>query len=391
MYRNTRFAELLKGLNRGAFAKVVDSHEADKHSKGFRSWDQLVAMLYAQISGCRSLRELEAGFNSQRLHHYHLGSRDIRRSTLAEANSKRDSAVFADLCGELLQKAHRKARRELKDLLYLLDSTPIPLKGLGYDSWTKHNHNYRTQGLKVHMTFVPGPGLPVQADITPANVNDVEMGREIPLESGSTYVFDKGYCDYDWWYKIHKQKAFFVTRLKKNAGVEYVQSLPVDEAAQDIILEDAVILFKHRQHSKTRVNHYHGNSLRQVIVKRPNHDNPLILVTNDMKRSAVEIAELYRERWGIELFFKWLKQNLKIKQFLGRNENAVKTQIYTALISYLLVQIYQWRNGAVTTLKMCLAELRNGLFQRAELERELYKRRHEHRKEYQELQGALAL
>lgn len=390
MYRNTRFAELLKGLNRGSFAKVVDSHEADKHTKGFRSWDQLIAMLYAQISGCRSLRELEVGFNSQRLHHYHLGSRDIRRSTLAEANSKRNSAVFAELCGELLQKAHRKARRELKDLLYLLDSTPIPLKGLGYDTWTKHNHNYRTQGLKVHMTIAPGLGLPIQADITPANVNDVEMGREIPLESGATYVFDKGYCDYNWWYKIHKQKAFFVTRLKKNAGVECVENLPIDEAVQDIILEDAVIRFK-RQPGGKRINHYHETSLRRVTVERPDHDKPLILVTNDMKRSAAEIGDLYRERWGIELFFKWLKQNLKIKQFLGRTENAVKTQIYTALISYLLVHIYHWRSGAKTTLKMCLAELRNGLFQRAELEKELHKRRDKYRKEYQGLQGALAL
>lgn len=390
MYRNTRFAELLKGLNRGSFANVVSRHEADKHTKGFRSWDQFVAMLYAQISGCRSLRELEVGFNSQRLHHYHLGSRDIRRSTLAEANSKRDSAVFADVCSELLQKAHRKARSELKDLLYLLDSTPIPLKGLGYDTWTKHNHNHRTQGLKVHMTFAPGPGLPVQADITPANVNDVEMGRKIPLKSGSTYVFDKGYCDYNWWYKINKQKAFFVTRLKKNSGIEGVESLPVDEAVQDTILEDAVIRFK-RQPGGKRINHYHGTSLRRVTVNRPDHDKPLILATNDMKRSALEIAELYRERWGIELFFKWLKQNLKIKQFLGRNENAVKTQIYTALISYLLVQIYHWRSGAMTTLTMCLAELRNGLFQRAELEQELYKRQHKYRKECQGLQGALAL
>lgn len=391
MYRNTRFADLLKGLNRGAFAHIVDTHEADKHNKGFRCWDQLVAMLYAQVSGCAGYRELITGFNSQQSHHYHLGTQEIRRSTLSDANTKRDSTVFADLCGHMLQVAHRKERRELKDLLFLVDSTPIPLKGLGYESWTKDNHNHRTHGLKVHMTFAPALGVPVQADITPANVNDVEMGREILLESNATYVFDKGYCDYNWWFKIQEQGAHFVTRLKKNGGVECIEARPVETNAQGIILEDAMISFKYKKPGGKRTNHYHGTPLRRVTVNRPTHDTPLILVTNDLERSALEIAELYRERWGIELFFKWLKQNLKIKKFLGRSENAVKIQIYTALITYLLVQAYHLRCGAVQSLKMCLVELRNGLFQRPEVEQKVHERRRKYRHEYQSLQGALAL
>jgi putative transposase len=235
MHRNTRFAELLKGLNRSSFGTIVDTYKADKHNKGFRCWDQLIAMLYAQVSGCAGYRELITGFNSQQSHHYHLGTQEIRRSTLSDANAKRNSAVFADLCGQMLQTAHRKARRELKELLFLVDSTPIPLKGLGYGSWTKDNHNHRTHGLKVHMTFAPALGVPVQADITPANVNDVEMDQEIPLATKATYVFDKGYCDYNWWFKIHEQGAHFVTRLKKNGGVERLETRPVDTQVEGII------------------------------------------------------------------------------------------------------------------------------------------------------------
>lgn len=391
MYRNTRFGELMKGLSRGAFEKTVSKHQADKYNKGFDSWDQLIAMIFAQISGCRSLRELEAGFNSQAAHHYHLGSREIKRSTLADANAKRSSDVFEEVCVQLLQQAHRKVKGELKDLLYLIDSTPIPLKGLGYDEWTKDNHSHRTQGLKVHMMYAPEADVPLHADITAANINDVEMGRKIMLEPGATYVFDKGYCDYNWWFKIHQNQSRFITRFKKNAGVERVEARAIPAEAQGTVLEDTVVRFKNQHPGGKRINRYYGTALRRVVIARPDKGTPLVLATNDFDRSAQEIAELYKQRWGIELFFKWLKQNLKIKQFLGRSENAVKIQIYTALITYLLAQHYRNRQGIKQTLKMWVVELRSGLFQRPEVERELAKRRRSWQLEHQRLQGALAL
>lgn len=391
MYRNTRFGELMKGLPRGTFEKIVSGHDGDKFNKGFRSWDQLIAMVYAQISGCRSLRELETGFNSQSAHHYHLGSREIKRSTLADANANRSSDMFADVCGKLLQQAHRKVKGELKDLLYLIDSTPIPLKGLGYETWTKDNHSHRTQGLKVHMMIAPQADVPVHADITAANVNDVEMGRKIPIEAGATYVFDKGYCDYNWWHSINQQQAYFVTRFKKNAGIELVATRDIPENAQEIVLEDTVVRFKHKRPGGKRINNYYGSELRKIVVDRPDKDSPLVLVTNDFERSAEEIASLYKQRWGIELFFKWLKQNLKIKQFLGRSENAVKIQIYTAIITYLLAQLFRQRKGVKQTLKMWIVELRSGLFQRPEVEREISRKRQRWQMEYQGLQGALAI
>lgn len=391
MYSMTRFGELMKGLPRGRFERAAEDFRSDKHSKGFRSWDQLIAMLYAQYSGSRSLRELEAGFNSQAAHHYHLGTREIKRSTLAEANNKRSCELFQFLCNELFQQANRKQKKELKALLYLIDSTPIPLKGLGYDDWTLAHRSDRTQGLKVHMALASSGAVPVYQQITPAHVNDVEIGREMPLEPGATYVFDKGYCDYNWWYQIEQKGAIFVTRYKKNAGLEWVEqrALPEDEAS--LVREDAIVRFKNRRPGGHRINHYYGTPLRRVVIDRPDKPTPLILATNDFERSAEEIAELYRKRWEIELFFKWLKQNLKIKKFLGRSENAVKVQIYTALIAYLLVQLYRQRHGIKESLHICLVILRSALFQRPDTERVVKERRRKRWRDINEIQGVLPL
>lgn len=381
----------MKGLPRGAFEQIVNQFNSDKYSKGYRSWDQLIAMVFAQLSGSVSLRELEAGFNSQASRHYHLGSRAIKRSTLADANARRDSEMFAAVCGQLMKQAHRRVRSEISDLLYLIDSTPIPLKGLGYDDWTRANHNQRTQGLKVHMMIAPTAELPVHAEITAPNVNDIDAGRRIGLETGATYVFDKGYCDYNWWYAIHQAGSYFVTRLKRNAGVECQQALEVPAEEQEHILADEVIGFKHKHPGGKRQNDYRGGHLRRIVIDRPDKDTDMVLVTNDFDRSANDIAELYKKRWGIELFFKWLKQNLKIKRFLGRSENAVKIQIYTALITYLLVELYRKRHDLKQSLKMCVAELKTGLFQRPELDREVAQKRRRLQAECQRLQGALAL
>lgn len=390
MYRNTRFRELLKGLSRGSFEETVKKYHADKYNKGFRCWDQLIAMIYGQVSGCRSLRELEAGFNSQEVHHYHLGTRSIKRSTLSDANARKDLRVYEETCNQLLSHVHRKARKELGDMLYLLDSTPIPLKGLGYDRWTEANKTKRTQGLKAHIMTAPQQGIPVYMEITSPNVNDVVAGKEIELEYGATYVFDKGYCDYNWWYQFTENEAFFVTRFKKNAGLRELEEKEIPNEHAEIILKDEVVEFKNKRPGGNRINQHHGTPLRRVTVYREGKD-PLIIASNDMERSAKEIADLYKRRWDIELFFKWLKQNLKIKQFLGRNENAVRLQIYIAIITYLLVFIYRRTNGISTSLRLCLAALKTGLFQRPEVENEIARRRHLEKSQSQLLQGSLAL
>jgi len=392
MYRNTRFGELMKGLSRHQFDHIVAQHGGDKYSKGLRCWDVLTAMVYAQMSGARSLRELEAGFNQQSQHHYHLGTRTIKRSTLSDANRKRKVEVFSDTCNILLaQTRSRILKGEVADLLYLIDSTPIPLKGLGFDDWAKAHRNDRTQGLKVHMMIEQHTDLPVHAELSHANVNDIDQGRTMPITAGATYVFDKGYCDYNWWYEIHQKKAYFISRFKKNAGIEIQASRTIPESDQELVLEDSVVQFKNLRPGGKRINHYYGTALRKIVVHRDDKPTPIILVTNDFSRSAREIAQGYKKRWGIELFFKWLKQNLKIKQFLGRSENAVKIQIYTALIAYLLVYLYRKTQGISQSLKLCLVMLKNSLFQRPETETRVYERHRVRQRELAKIQQVLAL
>lgn len=390
MYRNTRFGDLMKALPRSDFDKLVEHHHSDKYSKGFRSWDQLLAMICAQLSGSRSLRELEATYNSQSQHHYHLGTRSLKRSTLADANARRDSGLFEAVCESLLARTHRRLRRRVESMLYLVDSTPIALKGRGYDQWATTQCTARTQGLKVHLLYASQEQLPVELAITRPNVNDIAAAREFEIEPGATYVFDKAYCDYNWWWRIECAEAVFVTRLKANAGVVIERAYAIPDADQGHILSDEAVSFKYTHPGGGRRNHYRG-PVRRIVVDRPDKASPLVVVTNDFERPASEIAMLYKSRWDIELFFKWLKQNLKIKRFLGRSENAVRIQIYTALITYLLVALYRRRHGLTDSMRLCVAVLGTTLFQRPDVERQADHRRRRQRQEIARLQSCFAL
>lgn len=388
MYRNNAFKELLEALPRGVFDTIVRRTGADKYSKGFKCWDQFVVMVYGQMTGCRSLREIEAGFNAQVGHHYHLGSKTVKRSTLADANAKRDENVYAQVYEYLLASTNRQLKREIGDNLYLLDSTPIPLKGLGYDEWASSRSTHRTQGLKVHMLYQPDQQRPVYSHITAPNINDIEDARQLDLEKGATYVFDKGYCDYNWWHSFEQTQASFVTRFKNNAALTVQETLPVPSQSQHKILSDERVSFKNSHPGGGRRNHYTG-SLRRITVWREDGKKPLVLATNDFSRTAVQIADLYKKRWKIELFFKWLKQNLKIKRFFGRSERAVKTQIYIALITYLLVWLHHQRARIGRTLKETLTVMSAVLFRRLETDYAVYRRRKRARQELLDRQGVL--
>ena len=388
MYRISRLHELMKGLGRGAFDRMVEEREADKYNKGFCCWDQLLAMVYAQLSGATSLRELEAGFNSQRTHHYHLGTRTIKRSTLSDANNKPKSEVFAAAARWLMHGVSGGLRADGHDLLYLLDSTSISLKGRGFDTWTHDTRTRNTQGIKLHILYAAHDQVPLQHSFTAANVNDIEEGVKLAIEAGATYVFDKGYCDYNWWAQINERGARFVTRFKRNAALRVVQSLPIPIASQATVLEDQIMCFSYRHQGGGRRNGYTGR-IRRITLARPDKALPLVLATNDLTSSADNIARLYQDRWQIELFFKWIKQHLKINRFLGRSENAVRTQILCALICYLLLALYKKTHGLTCSLWTLLGELRATLFQRPTLEAERYRKRRERLLKFAELQPGL--
>jgi len=374
MYTNTRFCELLKALPKNTFRQCVNQHQSDKHNKGFDSWDHLISLIFAQLSGSRSLRELEVSYNSHAAHHYHLGCGPIKRSTLSDANATREASVFESFCNQLLAQAHGKLRHEISDLLYLLDSSPICLLGRGYE-WTKGQSMPHVPGLKLHLLYAPDAMLPCTAKVTRSTVNDLTYGQGIEIESGAKYVFDKGYCDYNWWHQIDQSGAYFVTRLKRNAAVRVLETRSV---VADNIRSDEIIQFKNKRPGGGRINHYE-QPLRRIIVERDDPTKPIVLVTNQMDASAEAVAQDYKRRWAIELWFKWIKQNLKIKRFLGRSENAVKIQLLVALITYLLAYHYRQLSGSVQALYLWIAELKSTLFQRSKLEYDVLRRRRKHK------------
>jgi putative transposase len=380
MYSISRFQELMKLIPRGVLERAVQTHQADKFRKGFSCWQQLIAMIYAQLSNTMSLRTLERGFNSHPAHHYHLDCRGLARSTLADANAKGNPEVFARVAEALMAQAGRRLRAEGAQLLQLLDSTSITLRGRGFDAWTRAPRTRNTQGVKLHLVYGAHEQAPLAQGITPPNCNDIHYAVGLPIESGVRYVFDKGYCDYRWWWRIEQSGASFVTRFKRNARLALIKARPIARAARREILSDAIVQFANQHPRAGRKNPY-TRPLRRIEVAREGK-SPLVLATNDLRSSARRIATTYRQRWQIELFFKWIKQHLRIKRFFGRSENAVRIQLLTALIAYLLVVLYAKTHGLKQTLWMVLSELRATLFQRPDTERHRHRQWRERRVEF---------
>jgi IS4 transposase len=377
MFRISRFQEVLKHLPRGVFDRAVRSQQADKYRKKFDCWQQLVSMVFAQLSGTTSLRTLEGSFNAQTAHHYHLRCEPVRRSTLAQANARGDWPVFSTLAQALMGQARGAVRAEAQELLQLLDSTSVTLKGRGFDRWTLANRTRNTQGVKLHLLLGLTEEAPLAHSISAANLNDIQYARTLDLEPEAIYVFDKAYCDYAWWWKMTQTGARFVTRFKRNARLRTQCERAIPRSAQGIILKDERVYLSNKAPGGGRINPYAG-TLRRIEVAREGKPS-LVLATNDLKSSALRIAERYKARWQIELFFKWIKQHLNIKRFLGRTENAVRIQILTALIAYLLVRLYAQAHAITSSLWLLLSELRATLFQRPATELHRHRRWREQR------------
>jgi FOG: Transposase and inactivated derivatives len=374
MFRISRFQQLLQAVPRGRFDSLVERYQGNRYAKSFGCYDLLVAQLFGHLNGSRSLREIETGFNAHGAHHYHLGARAIRRSTLADACATRSPAVFEELAKWLMASAQRRVRRAGIECLRLLDSTSFTLKGRGFDAWAAVSRTRHTQGLKLHIVYDPDQAVPTLQQITTATVNDVTQAQTLPITRGATYVFDKGYCDYNWWARINAQDAKFITRLKSNAKIRSLTSRLVPAEPSAMVLGDEEITLSNKNPGAGRKNTYTA-VLRRVTVARPGKDKPLVLVTNDLERSAEQVAECYKARWQIELFFKWIKQNLRIRAFFGRSENAVRLQILCALIAYLLVALHRLTHAPAKPMIRVLDELRAALFQRPQLDAVVERRR----------------
>ncbi len=331
-YCDSIFGALLKSLPRRVFKDITAHHQGDRYVKTLDAWDHLVVMIFAQLSSATGLRGLVADWNAHAHHHYHLGSSPVARSTLADANGRRSPAIFVEAFSWLSAKAEGWLKREGDEMVRLLDASPIPLPDLC--KWT--HWNGRTKGMKLHLVYNPVTDQPLRAEVTPANVNDVMVGRAVPIEPGATYVFDKGYCDYRWWTRLDDAGCRFVTRPKTNVRFNSVAQLKLPNEAGDgfTVTEDGIVHLASQGHAKL------GMTLRRLTLRRENGQE-LTLVTNDLDAPANEIAKLYKSRWQIELLFRWLKQHLKIRAFLGRSENAVRLQLFAAMIAFLLLRIAQ--------------------------------------------------
>jgi putative transposase len=324
------FGKLLEAINRRQFQTIVDRHDGDAYDKSFKSWEHLLALIFAQFSASDSLRGLKAGWNANSQHHYHLACGKLMRSTLSDANKRRPVAVFAEAFSLVAGQLDRRTRRDGAQMVRLIDSTPIPLGKLC--DWAKSNG--RVRGMKMHVVYDPKADCPLILDITDANVNDAQIGRAIKIEPSTTYVFDKGYCHYGWWQAIAAAGSSFVTRPKTNMRLELIRERRVASPRGDgfAILNDSEVRFASKGDSKLPIR------LRRLRILRDGGDT-ITLLTNDLRRPAVEIAALYKGRWQIELLFRWIKQHLKIRKFLGNNDNAIRLQLFAALIAYALLRI----------------------------------------------------
>lgn len=345
-YCPTTFQRLLEPLDRRQVKRIVEKHDGDRGvgsgPKGWTCERHLKTMLFAQLTGLVSLREIEAALAAKPAALYHLGLRMPRRTTLSDASKARPVAVFRELAEYVLALTSRRLRREGRELIRILDASPIRLdsrpRGLaGQSPFGWASADPRTFGLKLHLNHDPRNDHPVHFDLTPVPHPDLSFARKLSLEAGAIYVFDKGYTDYNWWQKIKDAGAFFVTRLKANAHRRNVRICK--PCGPDITADNRIhVGYKYPRGGVS--NALYDTELREIRVAREGKKE-LTLITNDMARSASDIAELYKERWQIELVFKWIKQNLKIKTFLGRSENAVHMQIYIALIAFMLISLFK--------------------------------------------------
>ena len=338
-HQNSVFHGVLKHVPWDRFDQLVESHGSDARVRRLPTKAQFVALLYGQLSGATSLREIITGLESHTARLYHLGTGPVRRSTLSDANTQRPAAVFSELLAIMMKQADRGLRRKLAGTTYLIDSTSVRLNEQSA-GWARFSAG--VCGAKVHVVYDADADRPIYASVSTAKVNDITAAQRMPIEPGATYVFDLGYYDYAWWAELDAAGCRIVTRFKSNTPLNLVKELTVPSDSN--ILSDRIGFLPARQAASRR--NPMQDAVREVRITTDS-GKILRILSNDLDASAQEIAELYRRRWAIELFFRWIKQILKITRFVGTSENAVRIQIAVALIAFLLLRLAQAAQEAV--------------------------------------------
>ena len=353
-------AQLMDFAPKHEFDKCVQRYGGDKRVRRLSCYGQFLAMCFAQLTGRESLRDIETCLRAVGRKLYHAGLRSpAPRSTLAIANEKRDWRIFADFGQALIAQATRLYASEplgveLEGAAYALDSTTADLC-LGLFPWAKYKQT--RGGVRMHTLLALRGNFPSLVVVTPAHVHDVNVLAELAFEPGAFYVMDRGYVDFAQFHRIHQAPAFFLTRAKRNLKFRRRTSSPADKNAGVRFDQSGVL-------AESTSRRRYPDTLRRVGYRDPETGKPLVFPTNNAFLSALDVAQLYRQRWQIELFFRWIKQHLRIKAFYGTSPNAVKTQIWIAICTYVLVAIARKRLGLSSSLYTILQILSVTLFEK---------------------------
>ena len=328
------FSQLVSFLDRNHFNYLVRKYGGDKYVKHFSCWNQLLVMMFGQLSNRESLRDLTTAVVAHKRKSYHLGfGKNVSNTNLAYANGTRSYHIFEDYAYYLVAQARKKRATDIFQLggnVYAFDSTTIDLC-LSVFWWAKFRR--RKGGIKVHTLYDIETSVPAFFHITEAAVHDSKAMAVIPYETVSYYIFDRGYNNFKQLYRIEETASFFVVRAKKN--LQYKRIKWKRRMPENVLADAEIELVGY--YSKQ----YYPKRLRLICYHDDEQDRDFMFLTNAMSLSALQVANLYKNRWQIELFFKWLKQHLKIKKFWGASENAVRIQIYCAICAYCLVAIVQ--------------------------------------------------
>lgn len=335
-YNSTIFKQMLQLNSRHDFQRIVNEHNGDYRVRKLTCWDQYIHLMYAQTGKRDSLRDISNATASIKEKLYHLGAKPAKRSTLSDANNARPwkiyEAVFFNTLGKV-QNVAPKYKLKLPRKLYLMDSTTISLC-LSLFPWAEFRQ--KKGAVKIHTLLQADGSLPTFLNITNGKIHDAKAAKKIPIPKGSFLAIDRAYNDFEQYNHYNNNNIKFVTRMKTNAAYDIVETRVVDESTG--VLADEIILFRNEV---TRNKYLH--CLRKTTYQDPETGKTFIFLTNEFDFDAKMIADIYKARWEIELFFKAIKQNLKIKTFVGTSKNAVLTQIYIAMIAYLLISYYKFK------------------------------------------------
>jgi len=359
-YHNTILSQILKLVPRLEFERLGNQHDGKRRSDALSRWSQFVALCIGQLAGRTSLRDIEATLQSKSHHHYHLGSQSVSRSALGRANEKLDYAFYTSLFQTLYQRCTNHTPGHgfrFKNKLFSLDGTLISLS-MKVFPWA--DYNCKKAAFKVHIGLDHDGLIPAFATITRGRESETSQARLWNYPKGSVLVFDKGYNSYQWHNTLTDKGLIWVTRIRGNALYRVLERRSTGN--NSAVTSDQTIEYTGKQAHKTPLR-----PVRRIGYRDPETNKHYVFITNNFRWSAQTIADIYKQRWQVELFFKWIKQNLKIKSFLGTTENAVMTQIMVALCNYLLLSYLKFMSKATFSLQKIIRLLQTNLFSRRSL------------------------